>query len=34
MWDRKVVEKMEECVGNFMVAFLFKNTKDGLLWPL
>lgn len=31
MWDRIVVEKMEECVGDLLVDVSFKNTKDGFL---
>ena len=25
MWDRRVMEKMEECVGNYVVACRFKS---------
>lgn len=31
MWDRIVVEKMEECVGDLVVDVSFKNTKEGFL---
>ncbi|KAG2716270.1 hypothetical protein I3760_03G116300, partial [Carya illinoinensis] len=32
MWDKRVVESVEECVGNFSVASRFKNTIDGWEW--
>jgi hypothetical protein len=27
MWDRRVVEKIEECVGRYVVACSFKNVS-------
>ncbi|XP_040986403.1 uncharacterized protein LOC121234516 [Juglans microcarpa x Juglans regia] len=32
MWDKRVVEEVEECVGTFSVACLFKNVVDGWEW--
>ena len=32
MWDRRVVEKIEEHVGKFYVACSFKKIKDGFSW--
>jgi hypothetical protein len=32
MWDRRVVEKMEACVGNFSVACFFRNVIDNYEW--
>lgn len=32
MWNRRVVEKIEECVKDFPVACSFRNVKDGLSW--
>lgn len=29
MWDTRVVESMEECIGNFPVACSFKNVENG-----
>lgn len=29
MWDKRVVEAVEDCVGNFSVACLFKHLLDG-----
>jgi hypothetical protein len=34
MWDRRVVEKIEECVGEFAVACSFRDVKDGFAWAL
>ena len=28
MWDRRIVEKIEEAVGRFSVSCKFKNVKD------
>ena len=28
MWDRRVVEKVEEVVGHFLVSCKFKNVGD------
>jgi hypothetical protein len=32
MWDRRVVEKVEAYVGEFVVACSFKNVSDGFSW--
>jgi hypothetical protein len=32
MWDRRVVEKVEECVAEFDVASSFRNVEDGFSW--
>jgi exonuclease III len=32
MWDRRVVEKIEEYVGEFSVACSFRNVEDGFSW--
>ena len=32
MWDRKVVSKIDACMGRFVVACSFRNVEDGLLW--
>jgi hypothetical protein len=32
MWDRRVVEKIEECVGEFIVACSFRNVDGGFSW--
>jgi len=32
MWDRRVVEKIEVCVGEFSVAVSFKNVVDQFSW--
>jgi exonuclease III len=32
MWDRRVVSKIDSCVGNFVVACHFRNVEDGLMW--
>jgi hypothetical protein len=29
MWDRRIVEKIKECVREFIVAYFFKNVEDG-----
>jgi len=31
MWDGRVVEKIEECVGEFLIADSFKNVKENFL---
>ncbi|KAG2724023.1 hypothetical protein I3760_02G199300 [Carya illinoinensis] len=31
-WDKRVVKKTDECVGNYMVAISFKNVEDGYQW--
>lgn len=32
MWDRRVVEKIEECVGKFNVVCSFINVDDHFTW--
>ena len=32
MWDRKVVEKVEEAVRHFSVSCKFKNVGDQFEW--
>jgi exonuclease III len=32
LWDRRVVEKINECVGVFSVAVTFRNVKDHFIW--
>ena len=32
MWDRWVVSRIESCLGRFVVACLFRNVEDGLVW--
>jgi hypothetical protein len=32
MWDRRVVTKIEVCLGNYLAACSFRNVGDGLLW--
>ena len=32
MWDRRVVEKLEEAVGNFSISCRFKNVSDHFEW--
>lgn len=32
MWDKRVVKKVEDSLGEFMVTFLFKNVMDGYQW--
>jgi hypothetical protein len=32
MWDRQVVEKVEECVGRYIVACSLRNTVDNVVW--
>jgi hypothetical protein len=32
MWDRRVVEKVEECVGRYTVACSLRNTGDNVVW--
>ena len=29
MWDRRVVEKIEKCIGEYIVASSFRNVEDG-----
>jgi hypothetical protein len=32
MWDRRVVEKVEECIGRYTVACSLRNTGDNVVW--
>jgi hypothetical protein len=32
MSDRRVVSKIEDCLGNYVIACFFKNVEDGFLW--
>ncbi|KAG6650604.1 hypothetical protein CIPAW_06G055400 [Carya illinoinensis] len=32
MWDKRVMEVLEECIGDFSVATMFKNVEDGWVW--
>ena len=32
MWDRRVVEKIEEAVGHFPISCRFKNVSDQFEW--
>jgi len=32
MWDRRVVEKLDGCAGEFLVAISFRNVKGHFLW--
>jgi hypothetical protein len=32
MWDRRVVTKIEVCLGNYVAACSFRNVGDGLVW--
>ncbi|KAG2711493.1 hypothetical protein I3760_04G079300 [Carya illinoinensis] len=32
MWDRRVVEKVEDCIGQYSVACSFKCVSDNFLW--
>jgi hypothetical protein len=32
MWDRRVVEKVEECIGRYSVACSLRNTGDNVVW--
>jgi len=32
MWDRRVVEKVEECIGRYTVACSLRNTGDNFVW--
>jgi hypothetical protein len=29
MWDKRMADKSEECVGEYIVACSFKNVEDG-----
>jgi hypothetical protein len=32
MWDRRVVEKLEVCVGRFIIACYFRSVSDNFEW--
>jgi hypothetical protein len=32
MWDCRVVSRIDSCMGIFVVAYLFRNVEDGLMW--
>ena len=32
MWDRRVVSKLEVCLGSFVATCSFRNVDDGLVW--
>jgi hypothetical protein len=32
MWDRRVVTKIDECLGRYVVACSFRNVEDGMIW--
>ena len=32
MWDCRVVSRFDSCMGRFVVACLFKNVEDGMMW--
>lgn len=32
MWDKRVVEKIDVCVGNFTLAISFRNVVDRFVW--
>jgi hypothetical protein len=32
MWDRRVVAKLDVCLGSFVAARSFRNVDDGLVW--
>jgi hypothetical protein len=32
MWDRRLVSKIGDCLGNYVVACSFRNVEDGFLW--
>jgi hypothetical protein len=32
MWDRRVVTKLDVCLGNYVAACSFRNVEDGFLW--
>jgi hypothetical protein len=34
MWDRQVVEKVEECVGRYTIAYSLRNIDDNFVWAL
>ena len=32
MWDRRAISRTDVCMGRFVVACLFRNVEDGLVW--
>jgi hypothetical protein len=32
MWETRVVEKVEECVGRYTVACSLRNTSNNVVW--
>jgi len=32
MWNRRVVEKIDECVGEFIIACSIRNVEDHFTW--
>lgn len=32
MWDTREMENLEECIGEYSAACLFKNVEDGFEW--
>jgi hypothetical protein len=32
MWDRRVVEKVDDCVGRYTLAVSLRNVDDNFLW--
>jgi exonuclease III len=34
LWDRRVVEKIDECMGSYTVACMFQNVEDQFVWAL
>lgn len=32
IWDKRVVEKIEVCVKEYVVAYSFKNIEDDFTW--
>jgi exonuclease III len=32
MWDHRVVSKIDSCLGRFVVACLFRNVEDDMVW--
>jgi hypothetical protein len=32
LWDKRVVEKIENCIGVYTLAIKFTNIEDGSIW--
>jgi hypothetical protein len=32
MWDRRIVEKIDECMGEFSLTVTFRNVDDHFTW--